>query len=83
MSQIEKMRQDELLSKVIRNSAHLFSSNSISLFLSFLQGILAARLLGAAGFGLVAVVMGYASTVNGLLMQAGDSTAPPVPGTPG
>ena len=66
MSLLEKMRQDDLLSKVIRNSAHLFSSNSISLVLSFVQGILAARLLGAAGFGLVAVVMGYASTVNGL-----------------
>ncbi len=65
MSQIEKLRQDELLNKVIRNSAHLFSSNSISLVLSFVQGILAARLLGAAGFGLVAIVMGYASTVNG------------------
>jgi O-antigen/teichoic acid export membrane protein len=60
------MRQDDLLNKVIRNSAHLFSSNSISLVLSFIQGILAARLLGASGFGLVAVVMGYASTVNGL-----------------
>ena len=66
MSLLEKMRQDELLNKVIRNSAHLFSSNSISLVLSFVQGILAARLLGAAGFGLVAIVMGYASTVNGL-----------------
>jgi O-antigen/teichoic acid export membrane protein len=65
MRQFEKMRKDELLSKVIRNSAHLFSSNSISLVLSFVQGILAARLLGAAGFGLVAIVMGYASTVNG------------------
>jgi O-antigen/teichoic acid export membrane protein len=63
---IEKLRQDELLSKVIHNSAHLFSSNSISLVLSFIQGILAARLLGAAGFGLIAIVMGYASTVNGL-----------------
>ena len=66
MRLVEKMRRDELLSKVIRNSAHLFSNNSISLVLSFVQGILAARLLGAAGFGLVAVVMGYASTVNGL-----------------
>jgi O-antigen/teichoic acid export membrane protein len=63
---IEKLRQDELLSKVIRNSAHLFSINSISLVLSFFQGILAARLLGAAGFGLIAIVMSYASTVNGL-----------------
>ena len=66
MSLIEKMRQDELLDKVIRNSAHLFSNNSLSLILSFIQGILAARLLGAAGFGLIAIVMGYASTVNGL-----------------
>jgi O-antigen/teichoic acid export membrane protein len=66
MSLLEKIRQDDLLSKVIRNSAHLFSNNSISLALSFVQGILAARLLGAAGFGLVAVIMGYASTVNGL-----------------
>jgi len=31
------------------------------------MGILAARLLGAAGFGLVGLVMGYASTVNSLL----------------
>jgi O-antigen/teichoic acid export membrane protein len=66
MSLLEKIRQDDLLSKVIRNSAHLFSNNSISLALSFVQGILAARLLGAAGFGLVAVIMGYSSTVNGL-----------------
>jgi O-antigen/teichoic acid export membrane protein len=66
MSLLEKMRQDELLGKVIRNSVHLFSSNSISLVLSFIQGILAARLLGTAGFGLITVVMGYASTVNGL-----------------
>lgn len=66
MSLFEKMFRDELLRKVIRNSAHLFSSNSFSLILSFIQGILAARLLGASGFGLIAIVMGYASTVNGL-----------------
>ncbi len=65
MSLLERLRQDELFSKVIRNSAHLFSSNSISLVLSFVQGILAARLLGASDFGLVVIVMGYASTVNG------------------
>lgn len=58
---------DALLGKVVRNSAHLFSSNSLSLILSMVQGILAARLLGPAGYGLVGIVMGYASTVNGLL----------------
>jgi len=61
------LREDPLLGKVVRNSAHLFSSNSLSLALSMVQGILAARLLGPAGYGLVAIVMGYASTVNGLL----------------
>jgi O-antigen/teichoic acid export membrane protein len=59
--------QDNLLGKVLRNSAHLFSSNSISLALSFLMGLLSARLLGVAGFGLMGVVMGYASTVNSIL----------------
>ena len=60
-------RQDILLGKVIRNSAHLFSSNSLSLALSFLMGIMSAQLLGVAGFGLIGLVMGYASTVNSLL----------------
>jgi len=64
---IENLREDPLLNKVVRNSAHLFSNNSLSLALSFLMGILSARLLGAAGFGLVGLVMGYASTVNSLL----------------
>jgi O-antigen/teichoic acid export membrane protein len=61
------LKQDALLGKVVRNSAHLFSSNSFSLALSFTMGIMSARLLGAAGFGLVGLVMGYASTVNSLL----------------
>lgn len=51
----------------MRSSSVLFSSNTISLGLSVVQSILAARLLGPAGFGLVGIVMGYASTVNGLL----------------
>ena len=61
-----EVMQDKLLGKVVRNSLHLFSSNSLSLVLSVVQGILAARLLGPAGYGLVAIIMGYASTVNGL-----------------
>ena len=61
------LQGDELLGKVVRNSVSLFSSNSLSLVLSVLQGILAARLLGPSGYGLVGIVMGFASTVNGLL----------------
>lgn len=64
---IAVLQEDPLLNKIVRNSAHLLSNNSLSLVLSFLTGILSARLLGAAGFGLVGLVMGFASTVNSLL----------------
>ncbi|HTP00386.1 MAG TPA: oligosaccharide flippase family protein [Anaerolineales bacterium] len=67
MSLTARLRQDALMNRVLLNSAHLFSSNSISLVLSFIQGILAARLLGLADYGLLVIVMAYASTVNGLL----------------
>jgi|CXWL01.1.fsa_nt_gi O-antigen/teichoic acid export membrane protein len=67
MSLLSKLKEDPLLSKVLRSSGALFSTNTISLGLSVVQSILAARLLGPAGFGLVAIIMSYASTVNGLL----------------
>lgn len=61
------LKEDALLGKVIRNSAHLFTSNSLSLALNVVQGALAVRLLGAAGLGLITLVVGFASTVNSLL----------------
>ena len=67
LNRISSWRQDSLLEKVLRSSAHLFSNNTISLGLSVLQSVLAARLLGPSGFGLIGIVMSYASTVNGLL----------------
>ncbi len=67
MSVIRSWGQDELLRRVVQNSAHLFSSNSASLVLSFAQGVLAARILGPAGFGLLGIVMSYSATLNGLL----------------
>ena len=44
------LKQDALLGKVVRNSAHLFSSNSLSLALSFLMGIMSARAFGRGRF---------------------------------
>lgn len=67
MSLLSKFKDDPLLGKVIRSSGALLSSNTISLALSVVQSILAARLLGPAGFGLVAIITSYASTVNGFL----------------
>ena len=66
MSLLSKLENDPLLSKVLRSSGALFSTNTISLGLSVIQGSLAARLLGLEGFGLLGIVMVYAATVNSI-----------------
>jgi O-antigen/teichoic acid export membrane protein len=66
MSLLSKFKNDPLFAKVIRSSGALFSSNTISLGLSVLQGVMVTRLLGPAGFGLIGVVMAFASTVNSI-----------------
>jgi O-antigen/teichoic acid export membrane protein len=61
------LREDVLLRRVVRNSSYLFSSNTISAVLSVVQGILITRLLGDAGYGLLAVITDFASNTNRLL----------------
>ena len=60
------LREDHLFRRVLNSSLHLFSSNTLSVGLSFLQGVFATRLLGPEGFGLIGIVMGYASTINSI-----------------
>jgi O-antigen/teichoic acid export membrane protein len=60
------LREDNLLRRVVGNSLHLFSANTIALALSVLQGALVTRLLGPSGFGLLGIIMFYASTVNSI-----------------
>ncbi len=66
MSLILKFKNDALFMKALRSSGALFGNNSLALGLSALQGVMATRLLGPAGFGLIGVVMAFASTVNSL-----------------
>ena len=66
MSLLSKFANDPLFGKVLRSSGALLSSNTISLGLSVLQGVLVTRLLGPASFGLLGVVMAFASTVNSI-----------------
>ncbi|HMR99889.1 MAG TPA: oligosaccharide flippase family protein [Anaerolineales bacterium] len=58
------LREDNLFHRVLTNSLHLFSNNTIALALSVLQGALMTRLLGPSGFGLLGIIMFYASTIN-------------------
>lgn len=64
MSIFSRFKDDPLLGKVLHSSGSLFSNNTISMGLSVLQGILVTRLLGPANFGLIGLVMVYASTIN-------------------
>ncbi len=60
-------REDSLLRRVVKNSSYLFSSSTIGMGLAMLQSVLAARLLGVAAFGLLGMVMSFATSINRLL----------------
>ncbi|MBL8050258.1 MAG: oligosaccharide flippase family protein [Anaerolineales bacterium] len=66
MNLLSKFTSDPLFTKIIRSSGSLLSNNTIALGLSVIQGIMATRLLGPAGFGLIGVVMAFASTINSI-----------------
>jgi O-antigen/teichoic acid export membrane protein len=59
--------EDNLLRRIVRNSSYLFGSNIISSVLSFVQTIIAVRLLGITTWGLVATIQTFASNINRLL----------------
>ena len=59
-------QQDRVLGRLLRNTSYLFSGNTISLGLSMAQSILAARLLGVEGFGVVGTITVFTSTINRL-----------------
>jgi O-antigen/teichoic acid export membrane protein len=64
---LNNLKNDALLSRVMRASGVLFSANTVSLGLSVLQGALITRLLGPESFGLIRVIMAYVSTINSIL----------------
>ncbi len=60
------LKTDKLLQKILANSGYLLSSNVLSMGLSIIQSILAGRLLGVAGLGVVGTITAFASTLNRL-----------------
>lgn len=64
MNLISKFTNDPLFTKIIRSSGSLLSNNTLAYGLMVIQGIMATRLLGPTDFGLINVVMSFASTVN-------------------
>ena len=64
---LARWREDLLLKRVVRNSGYLFSSNTASAALNVVQGVFVVRLLGDSGYGLLTIIMDFASNVNRLL----------------
>jgi O-antigen/teichoic acid export membrane protein len=62
--EFERLFQNELVRRMVRNSGYLFSTTGISAAASMLQGILTARLLGATGFGILGTITLFTSTIN-------------------
>jgi len=58
--------RNPLLRRVAQNSGYLLSSSTLAAALSMVQSILAARLLGVAGFGLLGTVIQFVTVVNRL-----------------
>lgn len=52
--------------RVLRNSGVILSANSVASGFSMLQGIIAARLLGVAGFGMLSPITQFVTNINRL-----------------
>lgn len=56
--------ENELIRRVVKNTAYLFSATGISAVLSMLQGILVARMLGVTAFGVLGTIIMFTTVVN-------------------
>ncbi len=65
-SHLSRLLDNPLMRRMLRNSGYLFSATGVTAFLSMLQSILAGRLLGVAGFGILGVITMFASVINKL-----------------
>lgn len=59
--------KDKSLGSVLRNTGYMVTSNAGSTVLTFIQGMLAAIILGPVAYGLLGMVVSVASNVNRLL----------------
>ena len=60
----DRLFGNALIRRVLRNSGYLFSATGIAAFLSMLQSILAARLLGVTDFGILGTITMFTSVIN-------------------
>lgn len=56
--------RNPLVRRVIKNSSYLFSATGAAAAISMLGGILVARLLGVAGYGILGTIILFTSVIN-------------------
>lgn len=63
---LQRLFENELIRRIVKNTGYLFSATGISAGLGMLQGILTARLLGVAAFGILGAITMFTSVINKL-----------------
>jgi O-antigen/teichoic acid export membrane protein len=63
----QEWKQDKSFGEVIKNTGYMVTSNTATTGLTFVQGILAAIILGPLEYGVLGMVVSFASNVNRLL----------------
>jgi len=61
---IDRVLENELFRRILKNAGYLFSATGISSAMSALQSILAGRLLGPSVFGMLGALTAFTSVVN-------------------
>ncbi len=59
-----QLSQSEIIRRLLLNSGYLLSATGIAAALSMVQGILTARLLGVADFGILGIIIMFTSVIN-------------------
>lgn len=63
----QEWKQDKSLGDVIKNTGYMITSNTATTGLTFVQGMLAAIILGPLEYGVLGIVVSFASNVNRFL----------------
>ena len=65
-SLLDKLGENPLIARILKNSAYLLSASGIAVALGFFQNLLVTNLLGVARFGILGGVVSFTSVINKL-----------------